>query len=246
MRAYGALVPIVIEGGAIPIATARTLEGKVVTVEGIATMYTGGFYAGSTGTKFYLEDGTGGIQAYCPGAMDIVSVKIGDRVRVTGEIETYRDSVEIIPGVYPDHVEMLSETVDVCKSCSGTKPSDFEVKEGPLPPHAVTARAANTDESILGRLIQVEGTITRLEEFSYSYEVDLLDDQGDTMFVYIDKESRIDAEVLEVGKQYRVAGISELYSAQWQLKPRLTADFVRGVSAGIDVGAPGAEQRRFG
>ena len=230
LRAYGALVPVVVEGGAIPIGTARTLEGKVVTVEGIATMYTGGFYAGSTGTKFYLQDATGGIQAYCPGGADVVSVKIGDRVRVTGSIEAYRDSLEIIPGIYPDHVEVLPSTADdVCDTCSGTKPSDLDGAKDVKPPEpqSVTARAANSDESILGRLILVEGTITRLEEFSYSYEIDLLDAQGDTVFVNIEKGTRVNPEALEVGKQYRITGISELYNAQWQLKPRLNADFVQ-------------------
>ena len=72
-----------VAGGAIPIATARTLKGETVTIEGIANMYTDGFYAGSTGTKFYLQDGTGGIQAYCPGGKDLVHVSVGDRVRAT-------------------------------------------------------------------------------------------------------------------------------------------------------------------
>ena len=81
MRMYGAPVPVTIAGGAIPIGTARALVGKKVTVEGIATMYTGGYYAGSTGTKFYLEDETGGIQVYCAEGKDAVHVKIGDRVR---------------------------------------------------------------------------------------------------------------------------------------------------------------------
>ena len=101
------LLPLAVEGGAIPIGTARTLVGKTVTVEGVATMYTDGFYAGSTGTKFYLEDETGGIQAYCPGGMGLVEVAVGDRVRVTGVIEVYRDSLEIVPGTYPDDVEVL-------------------------------------------------------------------------------------------------------------------------------------------
>lgn len=229
LRAYGALVPITIEGGAIPIGTARMLEGKVVTVEGIATMYTGGFYAGSTGTKFYLQDDTGGIQVYCPGGADVVSVKIGDRVRVTGGIEVYRDSLEIIPSTYPDDVAVLPKTVEVCGTCSGTKPSDLDGAKAIAPPEPqpVTARAANSDTNLLGRLIVVEGTITRLEEFSYSYEIDLQDAAGDTIFVNIEKETNINSEALEVGKQYRITGISELYNAQWQLKPRLNADFVR-------------------
>lgn len=207
LRAYNMLVPITIEGGAIPIATARTLVGKTVTIEGVATMYTGGFYAGSTGTKFYLEDETGGIQVYCPGAVDIISARIGDRARVTGKIEVYRDSLEIIPVTYPNDVEILE-------------------KGEPLPARPTSGQAANSDPDILGRLIQVEGKLTRLEEFSYSYEADLLDDEGYTTLIYIDKESKINPEFLEVGKRYHVAGISELYSTQWQLKPRTSADFV--------------------
>jgi len=107
-RAYGPLQPLAVEGGAIPIATARGLEGKRVTVTGVATMYSGGFFAGTTGTKFYLEDESGGIQVYCPGGKNLVTVDVGDSVRVTGEIEVYRDSVEIVPATYPGDVEILN------------------------------------------------------------------------------------------------------------------------------------------
>ncbi len=208
LRAYAPLVPIAIEGGAIPIAKARTLEGSIVTIEGVATMYTGGFYAGSTGTKFYLQDETGGVQVYCPGAQGVVKVRVGDQVRVTGMIEIYRGAVEVIPGVYPDHVEVLGDV------------------EAPAPVSA-TAREATVVESLLGQLIEVEGTVTRFEEFSYSYEVDLMDAEGHTVLVYIDKDTNINPEFLEVGKQYRIAGISEMYDTTWQLKPRTRVDFVQ-------------------
>jgi hypothetical protein len=209
MRAFGPFAAVAIQGGSIPIGTARTLVGNVVTVEGTATMYTGGFYAGSTGTKFYLEDETGGIQAYCPDGQGVVSVRVGDRVRVTGQIEVYRDSLEIIPGVYPDHVEVLAK--------------DAATPE-PLP---VSAHAATHDESILGRLIEVEGVITRLEELSYSYEADLMDDQGDTVLIYLEKDTGVNPEFVEVGDRYRVTGISEVYDGTWQLKPRRSEDFER-------------------
>lgn len=202
LRAYGAPTTLTIAGGSIPIATARTLVGKVVTVEGTATMYTGAFYAGSTGTKFYLEDETGGIQVYCPGGMGIVEVGLGNQVRVTGEIDVYRSSVEIIP----DDVSVLEHGA-----------AEWE-------PTAITLRAAGTDESVLGRLVVVEGTATRIEEFSYSYEVDLTDDTGDTQLVYIEKETGISVEPLDTGRSYRVTGISEQYDGTWQLKPRLQAD----------------------
>ena len=208
LRTYGPPLPLAIEGGAIPIGTARTLEGKTVTVEGVATMYTGGFFAGSTGTKFYLEDESGGIQVYCPGGMGMVNVNVGDRVRVTGEIEVYRDSMEIIPFTYPDDVEMLER--------GGT---EWQARP-------ITLQAAGSDESVLGCLIAVEGTASRVQEFTYSYEIDLLDDQGFILLVYIEKETGVSIEPLEVGKSYRVTGIGEIYDGTWQLKPRLQTDLV--------------------
>jgi uncharacterized repeat protein (TIGR01451 family) len=206
-RAYGPLQPLAVEGGSIPIGTARGLEGKTVTVEGIATMYTGGFFAGTTGTKFYLEDESGGIQAYCPEGQELVTVDVGDRVRVSGEIEVYRDSMEIIPATYPDDVQVLEE--------HSTDPQ----------PTPATLEEANENEELLGRLILVEGTATRIEEFTYSYEVDLMDEEGNTLLVYVEKDTGVTTEPLDVGHLYHVTGIHELYSGTWQIKPRFQSDF---------------------
>ena len=226
---FGPVVQLTVSGGAIPIGTARTLVGNVVTVEGTVTMYTGGFFAGSTGTKFYVQDESGGTQVYCPGGGGVISVRIGDRVRVTGGIEIYRDSLELVPATYPDDVEVL------------------DLANAEIPPVVVTAHEATHDEAVPGSLIQVEGTITRFEEFSYSYEVDLLDEQGDQVVVYIEKDTGLNPEFLELGDSYRVAGISEIYDGQWQLKPRIVEDFVRvyhpRLPQGADPRCGCAEQR---
>ena len=206
---FGPVIPVTVSGGAIPIGTARSLVGNVVTVEGTVTMYTGGFFAGSTGTKFYVQDESGGAQVYCPGGKGVISVRIGDRVRVTGGIEIHRDSLELVPATYPDDVEVLESAVVE------------------IPPLVVTAYQATHDGAVPGSLIQVEGAVTRFEEFSYSYEVDLLDEQGDQVLVYIEKETGLNPEFLELGDTYRVAGVSEIYDGQWQLKPRIVEDFVR-------------------
>lgn len=205
-RAYGPVQALSVAGGAIPIATARTLKGETVTIEGIANMYTDGFYAGSTGTKFYLEDESGGIQAYCPGGKDLVHVSVGDRVRVTGEIDVYRDSIEIIPSTYPDDVEVLEP--------GGAEPE----------PTRVTLEEANSQKNLLGRLIVVEGRATRIEEFTYSYEIDLMDDEGNLLLVYVERDAGLTAKPLDVGSLYQVTGISEVYDGIRQIKPRFQAD----------------------
>jgi DNA/RNA endonuclease YhcR with UshA esterase domain len=207
LRAYAAPVQLAVAGGPIPIANARTLTGETVTVEGTATMYTDGYYAGTTGTSFYVQDETGGIQVYCPGAKGVIEVSVGDRVRVSGEIQIYRNAVELVPATFPDDVEILTPNA------------------GEVPPVTITVQQGGSDQAVLGRLNAVEGLLTRVDEFSYSYELDLAaGDSGETQLVYIDKETGISVEPLIVGERYRVVGISEMYDTLWELKPRRQAD----------------------
>lgn len=205
VRSYGPVQQLSMAGGALPIATARELIGSVVGVEGVATMYTGGFFAGSTGAKFYMEDASGGIQVYIPDGMNRVNVNIGDQVRVTGKIELYRDSIEIIPVNIPADVEVMGTTA----------------APAPLP---ITIADNENDDAVVGRLTTLEGTATRVEEFSFSYELDLTDEAGQSTLVTIEKDTGISAEGLEVGAQYRITGITEFYSARRQIKPRVQDD----------------------
>ena len=87
---FGGPVYTSIEGGVIPIGTARTLMDAELTVEGTATMYTGGYFAGSGNTKFYIEDETGGLQVQVFSGENTVEVPIGAYVRVRGAIGAYR------------------------------------------------------------------------------------------------------------------------------------------------------------
>ncbi len=203
-RTYGVVQPISVSGGALPIGVVRTLPvPNVVTIEGVATMYTDGFFAGTTGTKFYIEDETGGVQVYVPGGKGGVNVAIGDRVRVTGATEIYRDSLEVVPVDFSTDIEILESA-------------------GEIVPVIISAAAA--DDALVGRLAQVEGVATRIEEFTFSYEIDLTDDEGHTTLVYIEKDTGVTAETLELGERYRVIGISELYDGAHQLKPRIQSD----------------------
>lgn len=208
--AFGAPVAVEVGGGAVPIRVARTLEGAEVVVEGVATMYTGGFYAGSGNVKFYLDDGTGGIQVQVFGGEGQVNVLIGARVRVRGVIGKYRGAVQIVPKRVPDDIEILA-------------PPQPDGEPQPLP---VTLAEANSP-SLEGRLIQVEGTVTRLEEFSYSYGLDLADQEGHTLTLYLDKLTQARPGDLEVGDLVRVTGILEVLDDLRQLYPRRQSDLER-------------------
>lgn len=207
-----------IGGGAIPIATARELIDREVVVEGISTMYVGGFYAGS-GAKFYLEDDTAGVQVYVAGAGNSLVVPLGSRVRVRGKIQIYRDTIELIP----------------------TSETQVEILEGPseenviLPSEVEIARINSSPDDLPGNLISVVGRVARIEEFSYSYEIDLFDDSGNLVNIYIDKNTGITIETIESDQRYRITGIMELYDGNLQLYPRLQSDLERVYEPGLAV-----------
>ncbi|MGB1250947.1 MAG: lamin tail domain-containing protein [Candidatus Promineifilaceae bacterium] len=201
--------PLVVAGGAIPIGIARDLLDTVVTVEGVTTMYTGGFYAGSTSSKFYIEDETGGIQVFADGGIDDVRVGVGEKVQVTGRITLYRDSIEIIP---------IDNNADIVVQGDA---------EATLEPTEISVAENEVERELLGRLNIIEGEATRIEEFSFSYEVDLTDNAGVSTLVYIEKDTGVSAETLDLGETYRVTGISEFYSSRRQLKPRFQTDIAQ-------------------
>ena len=204
--AFGGPVRTAIEGGTIPIGTARTILGPKLSIEGIATMYTGGYYAGSGHTKIYLADESGGIQVWIPNGEGVVNIPLGARVRVFGDIEMYRGAVEFISNS-PQDVEII------------TPASEYG-----WPPAPVSIAEAVTDAAIPGMLVQVDGLVTRVDEFTYSYEIDLMDEAGETLTLYVDKQTNINVEAIETGQQYRASGILETSDTKQQLLPRIQAD----------------------
>jgi len=204
---FGGVMRTALQGGSVPIAIARTLLGtESVTVGGIASMYTGGFYAGSSGTKFYIEDETGGVQVYVPGGAGKVEVPLGAFVRVQGSIEPYRGAIELIPS--PEDVELLSQP--------GEKPA--------REPLATTAKELqNAPDEYAGRLVTLSGEVVRVEEFSFSFEIDLLDD-GVLASAYIDKLTEVNVEAVAVGQYYQLTGIAEILDDSIQIYPRVQTD----------------------
>ena len=202
---FGPPLPTNIEGGSIPIEIARTLIGQEVVIEGTATMYVGGFYAGS-GAKFYIADDTGGAQVYVAGAGNTLKVKIGDRVRVQGLPTLYRGALEIVPAN-----EALVEIL--------------ESNAAEIPPSPVTvADIAANGNAFQGDLVQVEGTLARVEEFSYSFEADIVDTAGKLVTAYLDKETGMTIDTISSGDQYQVTGIIEALDNNILLYPRLQSD----------------------
>ena len=163
---------------------AATEEGVKFTVEGIVTSNASGY---DKDTAFfdciYVQDNTAGINAF-PVAGNF---KIGDKVRVTGTTSSYQGERQLA-------VTKIEKIADA---------------EAPAPVE-VTAAQIN-DGSVLGSLVKIKGTITRVEEAEGKIQTIMVRDAaGKEARVFIDGYITKDKEVQNaiVGNQVEAVGLA--------------------------------------
>ena len=180
---------------------AETEEGVKFTVEGIVTSNASGY---DKDTAFfdciYVQDNTAGINAF-PVAGNF---KIGDKVRVTGTTSSYQGERQL----------------------AGTKIEKIADAESPAPVE-VTAAQIN-DGSVLGSLVKIKGTITRVEEAEGKIQTIMVRDAaGNEARVFIDGYITKDKEVQNaiVGNQVEAVGLASydntFYLDGKQIAPRI-------------------------
>ena len=163
---------------------AETEEGVKFTVEGIVTSNASGY---NKDTAFfdciYVQDNTAGINAF-PVAGDF---KIGDKVRVTGTTSSYQGERQLA-------------VTKIEKIADAAAPAPVEV----------TAAQIN-DGSVLGSLVKIKGTITRVEEAEGKIQTIMVRDAaGNEARVFIDGYITKDKEVQNaiVGNQVEAVGLA--------------------------------------
>ena len=181
---------------------AETEEGVKFTVEGIVTSNASGY---DKDTAFfdciYVQDNTAGINAF-PVAGNF---KIGDKVRVTGTTSSYQGE------------RQLAVTTKIEKIADAEAPA----------PKEVTAAQIN-DGSVLGSLVKIKGTITRVEEAEGKIQTIMVRDAaGKEARVFIDGYITKDKEVQNaiVGNQVEAVGLASydntFYLDGKQIAPRI-------------------------
>lgn len=163
---------------------AETEEGVKFTVEGIVTSNASGY---DKDTAFfdciYVQDNTAGINAF-PVAGNF---KIGDKVRVTGTTSSYQGERQLA-------VTKIEKIADAAAPA----------------PKEVTAAQIN-DGSVLGSLVKIKGTITRVEEAEGKIQTIMVRDAaGNEARVFIDGYITKDTEVQNaiVGNQVEAVGLA--------------------------------------
>ena len=148
---------------------AEAEEGVKFTVEGIVTSNASGYDKDTAFFDYiYVQDNTAGINAF-PVAGNF---KIGDKVRVTGTTSSYQGERQLA-------VTKIEKIADA---------------EAPAPVE-VTAAQIN-DGSVLGSLVKIKGTITRVEEAEGKIQTIMVKDAaGNEARVFIDGYITKDTEV---------------------------------------------------
>ena len=177
-------------------------EGVKFTVEGVVTSNASGY---DKNTAFfdciYVQDETAGINAF-PVAGNF---KIGDKVRITGTTSSYQGERQL-------------NVTTIEKAGDGTAPA----------PKEVTAAQVN-DGSVLGSLVKIKGTITRVEKAEGKIQTILVKDAaGDETRIFIDGYITTGKEVENavVGYQVETVGLAS-YDNSFSLDGKTIAPRIR-------------------
>lgn len=171
------------------------VEGRVVMLEGL----TGGVIA-------TLDDGTAQIllllwddvhkDLEAPATLDI-----GAEVAVTGEVQVYREALEVVPAAAKD-VEIL-------------KPAE-------LPPWVELGELSAADA---GRVVRARGVLREPQGFSGGVKVVLRDGTGDIVVLFWSKLYQTLTPAPQAGQQVEVVGVIDVFNDELELIPRSNYDW---------------------
>ncbi|RCW65890.1 5'-nucleotidase C-terminal domain-containing protein [Saliterribacillus persicus] len=189
---------------AIDISDARALgDGQLATIEGTVLASPSAIGNGQYNT--YIQDNTAGINIFSYEQGDFPSLNKGDKVKVSGELETYNGLKEILPST----VEIIDQ-------------------DQSLPEPQLITLAEMTDgstaEKYEGELVEVNGYITNIPDSPAGggYNISIVDEDfnGTTLRVM---EGSLDISALEEGNWYDVTAIMSQYNS-YQLIPTEASD----------------------
>jgi 2',3'-cyclic-nucleotide 2'-phosphodiesterase (5'-nucleotidase family)/endonuclease YncB( thermonuclease family)/DNA/RNA endonuclease YhcR with UshA esterase domain len=191
----------------VTIAEAKDMSGETVIIEGIVTADNSAIGGGKLST--YIQDDTAAINvfAYDPsGYPDLIE---GDLIRVRGEIQEYRELIEIVPEI--DGIEVL-QVGQTLPEISGITIADLN--------------DATLAEPLEGQLVKVSGYIEEVPAAPAGggYNISIIDEafNGTTLRVM---EGSLDVSNIQLNDWYEITGVLSQYNT-YQLIPRRAEDLV--------------------
>ncbi len=191
------------------------LWGQIVTVRGVITMPAGVFNSGS----HYVQDATGGITFFSTTS----GFALGDSVEVTGTVGSFNGS----------EIDLSNLTLTFLGVSTVPAPQVMTVPQ--VIDNDGDGVQSAADYRITGTLVQVTGNIVYLPGVesppwpvgSGQGTVGLTDASGDTLIVFVDRTTAIDASSMGNGDLFQITGIVSPYNGLIELKPRFQTDLVK-------------------
>ncbi len=193
----------------IPITQARAAaDGTQVTIQGTVNAAPDTF--DTKNSRFYIQDSSAGIAVYY-GAGGLPGLALGDVVKVSGKLNTYKAERELDPAALSD----------LSKVGHGDPPA----------PRLIKTNAVN--EAVQGVLVTLSGKVTGTQN-----GFTLNDGSGDA-HIFIYSATGIKAAV-SVGQDVTVTGIGSVYNGQYEVDPRSASDIVASGGSSANNASPGA------
>ncbi len=191
-----------------PIGTARAgTNGTVYTVTGNLTAAPGAIVSGTGGvnSEIWVQDATGGISVFTVPTADSVTLKVGDKVEITGTLAAFSGQLEL------------------------TSPSVTRVSAGSAPAPKIetgTSVNAKTDD---GQLVQLDSWIVTTVGggTGASFNVSGTAADGQTVVVRVSSAfTGLSRAVFTVGFTYSVVGVLSQNGGNAQIKIRTRSDVI--------------------
>lgn len=188
-------------GHSLSIGAARALPiGSRVAVEGIVSTPSGAFASSFFDAGFGLQDHAAGIYVSVQTDPDLDP---GARVRVSGVLADSFGLLVLLPDA----------------------PSAVEVRGHAHAPRPLPVRTGDVSEATEGLLVRVKATVTQApsSDLPYGYKF-FVDDGSGELQIFVNVETGIDLEALEVGRAVKVVGMSSQFEDHYEIDPRFPAD----------------------
>lgn len=180
------------------------LNGNVVTIQGVLTVYRGTYNFGT----HYVQDATGGIQIF--DGSSPAGLNPGDEVSVTGTVSAFGGELQLGSG--PSWTFLGSPGEPTPLELTPSQALDFD--------SSGTQTAG--DYELVGSMVAVTGTISYVNSVATFRVVS----GTDSLEVFIDNDTGIDIAAVDEGDTYKVISPMVNFNGLLELKPRKQADLI--------------------
>ena len=163
----------------------------------------------SSGVKFYVDDGSGPVAVWIPQETfaqlpNPAGWIVGSKVRASGQVQTYKDELEVVPQAPGDMVVLVAAT----------------------PQPVVITHMGDLSVDRKGERVTVQGAILEVRPFSSGVKYLLQDDTGQVvLLLWQDVHDAVpEVERLAVGAIVQAAGEVDEYRGELQVIPSWGGD----------------------